>query len=339
MVQPSWTSEQDITKRSGNSHKIPKKKIQMINLFNIPNYKIDTSEFSNLLHDKIVTEFEENICEYVGVKYACSINSATNAIFLIFLNKGITVKIPSMIPPVVANGIMTSGNKIEFIDNTEWVGDSYVLHDFGSYKVIDSAQKIEKDQFKKEANDEDLMFFSFYPTKPIGSCDGGIIVSNDKSKIDWFKEAVMNGMSFSQHNWERKIKFPGYKMYMNSIQAHIAQKNLERLDYKKSKLEKVRIFYNKELNLDNKSDHLYRINVSNRTELMGALEQKGIASGIHYHSLHLNDVYNNVKMSLPNSEKQSETTLSIPFHEELSEQDLVKIIQTIFEYGKFEKIC
>ena len=59
----------------------------MISLFNIPNYTIDTSKFSNLLHDKIVEEFEQNICSYVGAKDACSINSATNAIFLLFLNK------------------------------------------------------------------------------------------------------------------------------------------------------------------------------------------------------------------------------------------------------------
>ena len=59
----------------------------MIPLFNINNYKIDTSNFSHLLHDKVVTEFEKNFAEYVGAKYAVSFNSATNAIFLALLNK------------------------------------------------------------------------------------------------------------------------------------------------------------------------------------------------------------------------------------------------------------
>ena len=54
----------------------------MIQLFNVNNYIIDTSEFSNLLHDEVVIKFEETIANYVGAKYACSINSATNAIFL-----------------------------------------------------------------------------------------------------------------------------------------------------------------------------------------------------------------------------------------------------------------
>ena len=51
-----------------------------------------------------------------------------------------------MIPPVVLNAIITSGNKHNFSDNTDWVGDSYLLHDFGDYKVIDSAQKLEKNR-------------------------------------------------------------------------------------------------------------------------------------------------------------------------------------------------
>lgn len=177
----------------------------MIQLFNIPSYVIDTSNFSHLLHGEVVEEFESKFCEYVGAKYACSVSSATNAIFLAFLNKGMTINVPSVIPPVVCNGLITGGNKVNFTDNTEWVGDSYILHQFEDYKVIDSAQKVQRDQFKNEADDKDLMIFSFYPTKPIGSCDGGIIVSNDWSKIQRFKESTLNGMTFSKDNWDRKI--------------------------------------------------------------------------------------------------------------------------------------
>ena len=126
----------------------------MIQLFNINHHTIDTSEFSNLLHDDIVAEFEKKIAEYVGAKYACAVNSATNAIFLTFIMdyflKPRTVEIPSMIPPVVANAIITSNNRVEFIDNVKWFGNSYILHKFRKYKVVDSAQKLEKNQFRKE---------------------------------------------------------------------------------------------------------------------------------------------------------------------------------------------
>ena len=169
----------------------------MIQLFNVNNNIIDTSKFSNLLHDEIVDIFEETIAEYVGAKYACSVNSATNAIFLSLLNKNITVDLPSMIPPVVANAIITSGNKINFIDDVDWVGHSYILHQFDDYKIVDSAQKLEKNQFRKECNPNDILIFSFYPTKPLGGCDGGMIVTDDYKKYRWFKEAVLNGMSYA----------------------------------------------------------------------------------------------------------------------------------------------
>jgi len=307
----------------------------MIKLFHIPDYTIETKNFNHLLHDSVVTELEENFCDYVGAKYACSINSATSAIFLCLLNKNIEVDIPSIIPPVVCNTVITSGNRINFVDNVEWVGGSYVLHDFGNYKVVDSAQKVERKQFIREANHNDLMIFSFYPTKPIGSCDGGIIVSNDWEKIKWFKEACLNGTTFSKNNWERKIKFPGYKMYMNSFQAFIANENLNILDHKNQRLKEIRSQYNSHFKLENQSNHLYRINVANRSTLIPKLKLAGIPTGIHYKALHENKIYCTEKLILPNSEKEAATTLSLPFHEKLTQSEIQTILKNVDEYADF----
>lgn len=304
----------------------------MIQLFNPDNYVIDTSKFSNILHDKIVTEFEESFSNYVGAKYACSINSATNAIFLLFLNKNITVNVPSMIPPVVLNALITSGNKLSFIDDVDWVGGSYILHQFEDYKIIDSAQKVEKDQFKNEAEPNDIMFFSFYPTKPVGSSDGGIIVSDDYSKIKWIKEAVMNGMSFSSNNWEREIKFPGYKMYMNSIQAYIANENLKKIDKNRQIISEIRNLYNKELGYRNTSNHLYRIEVDNNEKFIDYMKKNGVVCGIHYKSQHNNKIYVKENFYCPNSEIKSKRTVSIPSHSKLSNSDLTKILNLINAY-------
>ena len=78
----------------------------MISLFNINNHCVDTSNFSNLLHDQNVTDLENTLKKYVGAKYACSISSATNAIFLSLLEKRTTINIPSIIPPVVLNATL-----------------------------------------------------------------------------------------------------------------------------------------------------------------------------------------------------------------------------------------
>jgi len=310
----------------------------MIPLFNINNYTIDTSTFTHSLHGDIVSDFETKFSKYVGAKYACSLSSATNAIFLSFLNKGQNVTVPSMIPPVVLNALINSGNNLIFSDNVDWVGSSYILHEFEDYKVIDSAQKVEKNQFVNEADDQDLMIFSFYPTKPVGSLDGGIIVSNDYKKISHFKEASLNGMSYSRNNWDRKIKFPGWKMYMSSFQSFIAMENLKKLEEKNYNLSRIREFYNYELGYNNTSSHLYRINVNMRDYFSNLMKENNIASGLHYLGMHNNCVYSDIMKnskdeSFPNTDRNEKTTISIPFNERLTEKEMCFIVDLIKRSG------
>ena len=305
----------------------------MIQLFNINHHTIDTSEFSNLLHDDIVVEFEKKIADYVGSKYACSINSATNAIFLSLLNKNVIVDLPSMIPPVVANAIITSGNKINFIDDVDWVGHSYILHQFDDYKVVDSAQKLEKNQFQKECNPQDLMIYSFYPTKPLGGSDGGMIVTDDYEKYRWFKEAVLNGMTYAENNWERSISFPGYKMYMNSIQAKILMNNFDNFEKKMMVLGNLVNTYNRELGYKNSSKHLYRIEVLDNKKFLEKMNKAGIICGIHYPALHRNSMYNGgVEFDCPKSKKLEKRTVSLPMNEELTFFELEYVINKVKEY-------
>jgi len=91
----------------------------MVELFNLPGYNVDTSHFNHILHDKLVNIVEDKIANFVGAKYGVGINSATNALFLSILNKDVTINLPTMIPPVVCNAVVTSGNNISFNDNTE----------------------------------------------------------------------------------------------------------------------------------------------------------------------------------------------------------------------------
>ena len=270
----------------------------MIKLFTTPKDTIDISPFDHLLHGSIVRQFEEIFAEYIGAKYACSVSSATNAIFLclkIFPNTVMTksnvlsmsVYVPSIIPPVVLNAIIMSGHEIVFTDNVKWVGDSYVLHTYGNgIKIIDSAQKVERDQYKKEASENDLMIFSFYPTKPVKSCDGGMIVSSNKNMIETLRIASMNGMAFSTNSWERTPMFPGYKMYMNSVQAYVALKSLMTLDDRKEVLKIIRDYYNQNLGYDNTSDHLYRIKTSDNNQFIEHMKSKGVICGKHYKAAH-----------------------------------------------------
>lgn len=299
----------------------------MIKLFHLNNHILHTKNYTSLLHDNLVLEFEKKISNYVGAKYAVSLNSATNAIFLSLLGKKTNVKIPSMIPPVVLNAIHTSGNNFEFTDNIDWIGNSYVLHQFRDYKIIDSAQKLEKNQFLKECLPNDLMIFSFYPTKPVGSCDGGMIVSDDLEKITLLRELALNGMSFHKNNWEREIKHFGYKMYMNTIQADIGLKNFELYEKKLLRLEEIKKIYNDNFKVENQSNHLYRLEVEDRGKVISYFKENNIEIGIHYKSCHNNPIYNKSNNICPLSEIISEKTISIPFNESLTKNEINHIIK------------
>ena len=296
----------------------------MISLFNINNYQIDTSRFNNLLHGDVVSEFEQAFAEYVGAKYACFANSASSLLFLSLLNYNTTIQLPSTIPPVVPNVIVNTNNKIQFYDDIEWVGHQYRLHD----NIYDSAQEVTRGQYKQLNNPNALVIFSFYPTKPIGGCDGGMIVSNDKEAIGWYRMMVLNGMNYSSNNWERKQIAAGYKMHGSSIQAYIAYENLKKLDYKNNRLDEIRGRYNDKLGYNNTSRHLYRIRVDNNSQFIDMMKQESIVCGVHYRHCHDKSFYG-FGDPLPVSERESEQTVSLPFHEKLSKSEISKVITNV----------
>lgn len=304
----------------------------MIRLFHFPNHKIDTGRFDHLLHGEVVEQLERNIADYCGAKYAVSVSSATSAIYLSLLDKYTELVIPSCIPPVVINAIIASGNKFKFCDNVEWIGHSYILKHFGDYKIVDSAQRLERNQYKSDCKNNDLLIFSFYPTKPLPGIDGGIILSNDKTKIDALRILSRNGQTDEKLNWDRSHLMYGHKMYMNSMQAYIVNKNLEVYDKKMERCSRIQEYYNNLFNTNNTSKHLFRVNVENRLKLKNLLRSQEIGFGIHYNALHLNPFYGSKKMKLDRSEFESDTTISLPFHSHLKYKDIKKIYSIVRPY-------
>lgn len=306
----------------------------MIDLFHIPTHNIDTSRFSNLISDKVVTEFEEAFAKYVGAKYAVSTLSATYGIFLALksLGKPVTCTVPSLITTRFLNVIEMAGCKYEFADNAKWVGRDYLLYGGRKETFIDSAQRVDPDQYKLEPFPHSLIIYSFYPTKPVGGIQGGMIVSNDKERIDWIRQASQFGEKLTKttNSWESSTDFKGYQMFMGTIPAYIAFENLKRYDEKRAELDRVREHYISELDnvVTGNSNHLFRVRVKDNEAFVKKAYDNGIVCGIHYKPAHLNKLYGNSE-SLPNSEKDGREVVSIPFHEKLTGKEIDKVIKFI----------
>jgi len=316
-----------------------------INLFEFDDHVIDTAEFDHYLHGEVVKEFEQAICEYVGAKYAASFFSASYALYCIMKSRvctpsvplimnhtgrfAPTVSVPSMIPPVVPNAIRSVGYDLDFTDDTAWVGGSYQLLE----NVIDSAQRLDRNQYVNECADDDLLVFSFYPTKPLSSLDGGIVVSNNKEKIDDLKSLSFYGMEYHEDSWSRNQIQVGYKAYLSTMQATIAHRNLQNLDKKYEIIDSVRDQYNKEFDLNNTSRHLYRIEVDDNEKAINHFKERGIVCGIHYAPLHNSPVFS-TGQNLPSVVAASEKTLSIPLHHKLTSSDVSYIIKSVTDYWR-----
>jgi dTDP-4-amino-4,6-dideoxygalactose transaminase len=202
----------------------------------------------------------------------------------------------------------------------------YHLHD----NIYDSAQQVSRNQYKDLDRDDAIMIFSFYPTKPVAGCDGGMVVSNNKEAIDWYKMMTLNGTTFSENNWDRKHITPGFKMHCNSIQAFIANESLKKLDKKNERLEEIRDMYNNSLGYTNTSNHLYRVRVRSNKMFINTVGEY-MSCGIHYEECHKKEFYGG-SLPLPRTESESPKTLSIPFHDHLTNNQVKYIISKVRDY-------
>ena len=59
------------------------------------------------------------------------------------------------------------------------------------------------------------------------------------------------------------------------------------------------------------------------------MKDKQIQCGIHYKAIHLMSAYSRPGFNLPLSEKESRSTVSIPFHEKLTDEQVETVIREV----------
>lgn len=296
----------------------------MIPLIKLPLNEDDAQAVADVVRSKqiglgnLVFEFEQMLAKYIGAKYVVALDSCTSALFLSVKYHEMCggdkeISIPSMTVPLAANAIMEAGCQVKFNDDVDWVGTTYNL--IGT-NIWDSAHELYRDCFKKYSAGSTVCF-SFYPTKPIGSADGGAIATNDKRFADWVRSISCYGRNQStkyQDSWEYDIDMIGYKRHYTNLQAALCMSQLKRLDETNKKREIIRDFYNEMFGLKNKSHYLYRINVKDRREFIAKMKQKGIACGVHYKPMHMMKAYKSHPVkNAKKIEKAYEHTVSIPY--------------------------
>ncbi|EAJ6008247.1 UDP-4-amino-4,6-dideoxy-N-acetyl-beta-L-altrosamine transaminase [Campylobacter coli] len=253
---------------------------------------IDQSDIEavlNALKDEILTggkkidEFEEALCEYIGVKHACVLNSATSALHLAYTALDIKEKIVLTTPltfAATANAALIAGAKVEFIDikndgnidenklearllkDSKNIGAISVV-DFGGNSVeIDEISSLAKKynipliddashalgsgyKGKKVGSMADLSIFSFHPVKPITTFEGGAVVSDNEELITKIKLLRSHGI-IKKRLWDSDMIELGYNYRLSDVACALGINQLKKLDHNLEKREEIASFYDKE---------------------------------------------------------------------------------------------
>ncbi len=164
----------------------------------------------------ITNEFESQLAQYTGAKYAVTLDNMSNGLFLAlyyenYVNKSIktdTITIPNRTYPSVPCEIIHAGLKVGWnaVDG-ETITGAYQLE--GS-NVWDSALSFTGDMYKKGTH----MCVSFTgPYKHFKLSKGGAILTDDLKAYHWFKRARYSGRRECSYH-DDNLDMLGWNFYM-----------------------------------------------------------------------------------------------------------------------------
>lgn len=163
---------------------------------------------------KIVKFFEEEIADYTGSPYAVSVDSCTNAIFLVCKYLKVTeVTIPSKTYLSVPQSIIHSGGQVIF-DTSDKTNNWKGIYQLKPYPIYDSAKRLTSNMYIPSS----FMCLSFHIKKHLKIGKGGMILTDNEEAVKWFKKARYEGRSEKLYH-EDDIDMLGWNMYMTPQEA------------------------------------------------------------------------------------------------------------------------
>lgn len=152
---------------------------------------------------QIVEEFEKEIAKYAGSRYACAVDSATNALLLCcdyFKVKEVTI--PHKTYVSVPQVIIIAGGTVKF-DRRKW--QDVGMYQLKPYPIWDSARLCtsgmhSKDQFE---------CLSLHWGKTFNLGQGGVILHDSREAQGWFVKARWDARTAGASPKEDEITFVG----------------------------------------------------------------------------------------------------------------------------------
>ena len=186
--------------------------------------------------------------------------------------------------------------------------------------------------------------FSFYPTKNLGGCgDGGLVTTDQKRMYERLQMLRDQGRKGSKR-YVHHVR--AYNSRLDSFQAALLRVKLRHLDEDNKKRRQVAAWYRDELAslpmvlpLEPVNGrhvyHIYATRLKQRDRVMAMLKEKGIASAAVYPlALHLQPAYRDLGLrrgDFPQAEKASRSVLCLPMHPTLTQEQVHYVGQCLRE--------
>ncbi|MAH81570.1 MAG: transcriptional regulator [Rickettsiales bacterium] len=213
--------------------------------------------------------------------------------------------------------------------------------------IEDAAQAIgssyiSENGLKKAGSFGDIGCFSFFPSKNLGACgDGGVITTNNEELFHKIKSLRNHGEVKRYHH-----QYVGGNFRLDAIQAAVLNIKINHLDKQHEGRKKNANFYNKNLSeatnkpiIFEKCNTIYNqytLKVKNRDNFQQYLNDFTIGNNIYYPiPLHLQECFKSLKYKegdFPNAEKAAKEVISLPIYSELTTEQLEYVSQVVNNY-------
>lgn len=241
---------------------------------------IKALESSNLTQGKLTQDFENNLCEYLGVKHALVFNSATSALYTAYKAASIEKNDHAITSPITfaatANMMLECGALPVFCDikrdgnineklisslitpqtkaivSVDYAGNSVEVKSIQDICeknrlifISDSSHSIgAKYQNKKIGTLADITIFSFHAIKPITTGEGGALVTNNTDFYEQAKLIRSHGV-VKKELWNTDVIKSGFNFRMTEFQAALGISQLKKLESFLQIREEIAQFYDK----------------------------------------------------------------------------------------------
>ena len=221
--------------------------------------------------------------------------------------------------------------------------------------IEDSAETLGASVDEKQAGSFGIGCFSFFPTKNITTGEGGMFTCNDEKIFKVAKSLIGHGIgttTLERNNkvaWYREAISSGHNFRMSNIHAAIGHAQFNRLEEMNNNRKKSANFYNNLLSdknrgvaipqVGNNREHVYQmytvtVDEKIRNEVVEQLNRKGIGASVHFDPpVHKQEYYQYIKSktSLENTEKLSNSIITLPMYPTIKEEDMTYVVDEIYK--------